>query len=420
LVNPPRKRLLFVSPVFLFPADTGGRIRTTNILRGLKGGAFEITLACPARASQCTDWSERLQALCDHLAVWTPPAERPRWRRAGDLLARLPVNVTVDRYPAAIRAVSQLLKTQAFDIAVFDFVHCAVLRPRGIEVPTVCFTHNVEAEIFERHAEKAQNIVMRAMWTSQARKMRQFESAVLSGFETVIAVSERDAAALRSRYGIRPPTVIPTGVDLDFFAFRPQPFDRGASPTVVFTGSMDWEANIDGVRHFILGIWPHIRASVPGARFVVVGRKPPSDLIETGHAVGGVEFTGLVDDVRQYVYDADVFVIPLRIGGGTRIKAFEAMAMGCPVVSTAIGIEGLDVRPDEHYLLRNDPAGFAEAVITLLRDHERRAAVALQARRTVEARFDHRTVASVFERACLATTVASRRPSAPMVTNLGT
>jgi polysaccharide biosynthesis protein PslH len=396
-----RHRLLFVSPVFLFPADTGGRIRTTNILRGIKGGAFEVTLAGPASDRQRAQWSDQLDSLCDHFVPWAPPAHKPRWRRAAHLLGRLPVNVVADRYPSAIRAVQRLLETQAFDVAVFDFVHCAVLRPARIDTHCVCFTHNVEAEIFERHRGSAGNPLMRAVWGSQARKMRSFEATALRKFDAVIAVSERDAQVFEQRYQVQAPAVIPTGVDLDYFAWQTRSPERHRSPGVVFTGSMDWEANIDGVRHFITDIWPRIRGSVPDARFTVVGRHPPTDLVALGRTAAGVTFTGLVDDVRPFVQSADVFVIPLRVGGGTRIKAFEAMAMGCPVVSTAVGIEGLDVRPDHHFLLRDDPGEFADAVIALITDPSRRADIAAAARRTVEARFGHRAAAAVFERHCL-------------------
>lgn len=405
-----RPRLLFISPVFLFPADTGGRIRTTNILRGLKGGAFDITLAGPANAAQRHAWSEQIDALCDRFVAWAPPTVQARWSRARHLLAGLPVNVVADRCRAAIRAVAELLRTGRFDIAVFDFVHCAVLRPQVLDIPSVCFTHNVEAEIFERHAEQSRNAIMRAVWRSQARKMRRFERTALSRFDATVAVSQRDAAALCARYGLRPPYVIPTGVDLDYFAWQPQDPARQTGPSVVFTGSMDWEANIDGIGHFIAQIWPRIRSRVPAARFVVVGRNPPTDLVAAGREAGGVEFTGLVEDVRPHVYDADVFVIPLRVGGGTRIKAFEAMAMGRPVVSTAVGIEGLDVRASEHYVLRDDPQGFADAVIDLLGDAEQRLTIARRARRTVEDRFGHRVAASVFERACLSVLRTARAP----------
>ncbi len=147
-----RPRLAFVSPVFLFPADTGGRIRTSNILRGLKGGAFEVTLLCPADARQQQRWAPQLAQLCDQLTAWKPAATRQQWRRGIDLLDSLPVNVVADRTRAGRAAVRHALTSEKFDVVVFDFVHSAVLRPPCVDAATVCFTHNVEAEIFDRHA----------------------------------------------------------------------------------------------------------------------------------------------------------------------------------------------------------------------------------------------------------------------------
>jgi glycosyltransferase involved in cell wall biosynthesis len=233
--------------------------------------------------------------------------------------------------------------------------------------------------------------------------MEHYEREALRSFDSVIAVSERDAKQFRERYGLASVATIPTGVDLDFFAWNePPPVDAANPPTVVFTGSMDWEANVDGVRFFLGEVWPRIQAQVPEARFVVVGRNPPPALVEQARAQRGVDFTGFVDDVRPYARAAHAFVIPLRVGGGTRIKAFEAMAMGCPVVSTAIGIEGLDVTDGEHFLQRDSAQQQADAVVELLRNAELRRKLSQQARQRVEAKFGHRVAAEVFEQACLA------------------
>lgn len=396
-----RPRLLFVSPSFLFPNDTGGRIRTTNVLRGLKDGAFEITLACPADAGQQSRWGEALGGVCDRLVAWTPPRTRARWQRAADLWGDLPVNVAADRTAAGREAVRRTLAEGRFDVVVFDFVHAAVLRPERVEPASVCFTHNVEAEIFGRHAVQATNPLMRRVWRSQHTKMLRFEREALAGFTAVVAVSERDAAFFRAQYGLSTVATIPTGVDLDFFAWgEPPPVDAAHPPTVVFTGSMDWDANIDGVSHFLSATWPLVRAERPDARFVIVGRRPPAALVEQARAAGGVTCTGYVDDVRPHVRGGHAFVIPLRVGGGTRIKAFEAMAMGCPVVSTAIGIEGLEIIPDDHFLLRDDPVGQARALLDLLADPARRAGLSQRARQCVEERFGHRVAARAFEQIC--------------------
>ncbi len=397
-----RPRLAFVSPSFLFPNDTGGRIRTTNILRGLKDGAFEVTLVCPASRAQQHDWAAQLQGVCDALVAWAPPRARARWQRAFDLWDTLPVNVAADNNAAGREAVRRTLAEGTFDVAVFDFVHAAVLRPERVDAATVCFTHNVEAEIFGRHAVQATNPLMRAMWRSQHGKMQRFEREALRRFTSTVAVSERDAAFFRANHGAASVATIPTGVDLDFFAWHaPAAVDEAHPPTVVFTGSMDWDANVDGIRHFLAEAWPLIQAERPDARFVIVGRKPPAALLEQARALRGVTCTGFVDDVRPHVHAAHAFVIPLRVGGGTRIKAFEAMAMGCPVVSTSIGIEGLDVTPGEHFLLRDDPADQARAVLDLLRDPALQRGLSQRARRCVEERFGHRVAAQAFERICL-------------------
>lgn len=391
-MKPGPLKVAFVSPVFLFPADAGGKIRTGNILRGLKeSGRFDITLLSPATASQQAQWQGELDRLCSRFVGWAPSPPRPRWQRAPDLLSSLPINVAADRTPAALAAVEQALAAERFDVVVFDFVHAAVLRPRGLEGATVCFTHNVEAEIFERHAKTAASAPLRWLWASQAAKMRRFEREALAGFTRVVTVSERDARMFEKNDGLRTARAIPTGVDLDFFSWQAP---AAGEPTVVFTGSMDWEANVDGIRFYIEEVWPRVRAAVPGARLRVVGKNPPASLVQRN--LPGVSFTGFVDDVRDHARDAQAFVIPLRVGGGTRIKAFEAMAMGLPVVSTTIGIEGLDVEDGTHFLRADGAEALAEATLRLLADAELRLALSRAARELVEARFGHRVAAEVF------------------------
>lgn len=385
-------KIAFISPVFLFPADAGGKIRTGNILRGLKeSGRFDITLLSPASAEQQHAWQGELDRLCHRFLRWAPAAPRPRWQRAPDLLSALPINVASDRTPAAQAAVAAALAAERFDVVVFDFVHAAVLRPDGLRGATVCFTHNVEAEIFERHAKTADSAALRWLWRSQAAKMRRFEREALARFTRVVTVSERDARMFEKHDGLQTARAIPTGVDLDFFSWQAP---AGGAPVVVFTGSMDWEANVDGIRFYIEEVWPRVRAQVPNAQLRVVGKNPPASLVQ--RQVPGATFTGFVDDVRDHVRDAQAFVIPLRVGGGTRIKAFEAMAMGLPVVSTTIGIEGLDVDHGTHFLRADGAEALADATLRLLADDALRLKLSRAARSLVEDRFGHRVAADVF------------------------
>ena len=318
------------------------------------------------------------------------------------MLRALPVNVIADKTTHGAAAAQGVAESLGVDVVVFDFVHSAVLWPTKLPCASVCFTHNVEAEIFARHAHKASNPFQRWMWSSQYQKMARFEREALGKFTTVVAVSERDAGFFTQTYAIADSQAIPTGVDLDFFAWsEPLSNDAAVQPTVVFTGSMDWAANIDGVQFFLKEVWPMVLSGLAHAKFVVVGRNPPAALIALAQQTENVQFTGFVDDVRPYVHAAHVFVIPLLVGGGTRIKAFEAMAMGCPIVSTSIGTEGLGAEPGVHFLERDGAPAMAQAVLTLLKDSTLRNQLSRRARQIVEQKFGHQVAANAFEKICL-------------------
>jgi glycosyltransferase involved in cell wall biosynthesis len=319
------------------------------------------------------------------------------------LAGRLPVSVASD-VSAAGRAVVATALAARPDLVVVDFPHAAVLLPEAIGCPAVMFTHNIEAEIFARHAAVARPL-WRPVWQRQARLMQAFEAAVLPRFEAVIAVSQRDADELRRRYGLLRLASIDTGVDLDFYAFDPPSRavpDEGG--TVVFCGSMDSRSNIDGIGFLMDEVWPQLAAARPAIAALIVGRAPPAALVAEAARRGlRWRFTGFVDDIRPYVRQGEVSVIPLRVGSGTRLKAFEAMALGRPVVSTGIGMEGLGVTAEEHYLRADTAGDFAAAILRLLADGALRGRIATAARELLEANFSWPRVARQFEAICLGT-----------------
>lgn len=403
-----RPRLLFVSPRFVFPADSGGKIRTTQVLRGLKGGAFDVTLVSPSSAREAADHAASIARACDRF-VWWPEARNGRFRRLRRLVhlaSPLPLPVADDRSAAGRRLVAGEL-ANGYDVAVFDFPHAAVLAPTAIAPASVLFTHNIESEIFRRHAEVTANPLMRWVWRDQLRKMLAFEGEVLRRFDVVVAVSERDERVFRADFGAVNVRTIPTGVDVDYFDYSAP----AAAPVVVFTGAMDWAANIDGIAFLMDEVWPLVRAEVSEARMVVVGRNPPPLLVAKAKGRGlPWTFTGFVDDVRLHVHRAAAYVIPLRVGGGTRLKVFEAMAMGCPIVSTTIGVEGLPVTADEHYLRADDAPAFARGIVRLLRDRPLGRELSQRARDHVAAGFSFTIAARAFEAHCLeAIALRSRR-----------
>jgi glycosyltransferase involved in cell wall biosynthesis len=398
--------LLFISPQFLFPLDAGGKIRSANVLRHLKGGAFETRLLMPATTGEEARWKSEIGALADEIAFWRTSARNALWkaRRAIGFLSPIPISARADADAPAKRAVAAAIG-RAPDLVVFDYVQSAAMAPKRLASKSLFFAHNVETEILQRHADVATG-VMKPVWSREAAKMRRFERATCVRTDAVIAVSERDADAFRRKFGAARAFAIPTGVDPDFFSFAVPPAD--GPPRVVFTGSMDWKANQQGLSWFMNEVWPLIAAARPDASFAAIGKNPPRAMVEAAAAKGfNWRFTGFVDDVREHAR-GQAYVIPLRVGGGTRIKAYEAMAMGVPVVSTALGVEGLPVTAGEHFLLADDARGFSAAVVKLLAEPALRERLAVAARRLVEENFSHAAAARVFERHCLAVLGAAR------------
>jgi len=396
------RRLLVVSPRFLFPLDQGGRIRTANTLRNMKGGAFQITLVSPA-PPDAGRWDAEIATVCDEFRSW-PEEAMSRAGKIAALFGTLPVAVAGDVSQAGRRVVAQALAEKP-DAVLVDFPHAAVLMPPAMPSRSILFTHNVEAEIFERQVELTRP-PMQWIWRHEARKMRRFERETLRKFGSVIAVSERDASALESQYRIPKVHPVKTGVDVDYYSWvrpdsvAPPPPDGGI---LVFTGAMDSRSNIEGIQFLLREVWPLILAARPKAQALIVGRNPPANL-KTEAASRGFDwaFSGYVDDVRTWVAKGHAYAIPLRVGSGTRLKVFEAMAMGTPMVSTGLGVEGLPVAPGEHYLRADDARSFADAVLTLFADPARRQALSGAARALVEQHFSWPAVTGEFEAICLA------------------
>lgn len=238
---------------------------------------------------------------------------------------------------------------------------------------------------------------MKPIWRDQARKMLRFERKALARVTKVVAVSERDAQRFERSYGLQGVETIPTGVELDRFVWRQPDGQR----RVVFAGSMDSAANIDGIDWLLEDVWPRVIERAPDARMTVVGKSPPAHLVRKASNVRGVEFTGRVAEVAPYLSGADAFVIPLRVGGGTRMKAYEAMASGVPVVSTAVGIEGLGLLAGVHYLEADSGQDFAEAILLLISDPLLGRETSRRARSFVDEHASHLAAAKRFEEICL-------------------
>ncbi|HEX4506722.1 MAG TPA: glycosyltransferase family 4 protein, partial [Alphaproteobacteria bacterium] len=313
------------------------------------------------------------------------------------VLGGLPASTASDQSASGRSVVADELAKRP-DVIVADFPHSAVLLPGKLSPASVMFTHNLEAEILERHAAVATGW-RKLVWAREARKMNRFERGTLKRFDSVVAVSERDEAALADRYGLAVVRRIETGVDLEFHAYRAP---RAEGNCAVFAGAMDSRSNIDGIEFLLRAVWPRVHAIRPQARMLIAGRNPPPALVAEAKASGmNWHFTGSVDDIRPYLHEGDISLIPLRVGSGTRLKAFEAIANGLPVVSTTLGVEGLGLAPGEHYMAADTDDAFAGAILVLLADGPRRLRMAEGGRALLEARYSWGTIARQFEGICL-------------------
>lgn len=393
-------QILWLKTELLHPVDKGGRIRTYNMLRALKG-QHQLTYLTLDSGTAAPDAAERAQEYC-HELIRVPFEEARRrsprfWLELlSNVASPLPYAVAKYRSPAFQREIERTVRNGGIDVVVCDFLAPSQNVPDRLPCTTVLFQHNVEAAIWRRHADVRTNRLSRAYFGEQWRRMERFERDQCRRFDRVVTVSRADADAIKRDYGVAEVADVPTGVDIDYF--RPSGRAMQQPRNLVFTGSMDWLPNEDGVSWFVNDVLPRIHARVPDATLTIVGRNPPPAIQALATRDQRLIVTGSVPDVRPYMEQAAVFVVPLRVGGGTRLKIFEAMAMERPLVSTSIGAEGLPIHHDEHLVIADGADAFADAVVALLGDSPRAAALARRGADLVRANFGWDRVAEEFIR----------------------
>lgn len=397
-------KLLWLNAGLLLPLDKGGKLRTWHLMRQLarRHDISYVSFVDPSAAPTDVTGMRQVASTVVTIPRSEPAKGTARFYldAARHLVERAPYAVAKYRSIEYRRAIDGLLSHQRFDAIVCDFLVPVVNLPATLPCPAILFTHNVESEIWRRHADNARNPISRSLLATQWRRMLRFERAALGRFDLVLAVSDADRQTFAKLYSDTleaPVQVVQTGVDTSYFApIRPQhPASRAH---LVFTGSMDWLPNEDGMQYFVRDILPRVRQMEPETTLSIIGRSPTPAVRRLADDAG-IHVTGSVEDVRPYVADGSVYVVPLRIGGGTRLKIFEAMSMGKAVVSTTIGAEGLPVTPGHHILIADEPQHFAEAVVQLIRDEDRRRRLEIEARKLVVERYDWSAVADDFEQA---------------------
>jgi sugar transferase (PEP-CTERM/EpsH1 system associated) len=392
-------KILWVKGGGLVPPDSGGKIRSYHILREL-AKRHSVTFFS-YYAEHPSDIHEQLTQLFER-AVYIPlriPIPRSRGEIchfARHMWSPLPYSVAKHSQTTVVSALRNLLQESSYDVVISDFVIPGAVIPGDIGCPKIIFTHNVEAQIWHRQFKTAFNPIWKVVAWSEYRKMLRYERLCLENADHVFTVSENDRSMFARFIDRQHITVIPTGVDTEYF--RPAG-DGGQANKLVFTGAMDWMPNEDAIVYFAGEILPLIRQEIPQVTLTVAGRGPSRRLLALAVANKCIRVTGRVTDIRPYMAEGSVFVVPLRIGGGTRLKIFEAMAMGKAIVSTSIGAEGLPVIHGKDIVMADTPRNFARSVIDLLRRPEQRKNLGLSARQRVEEQHSWNAVSHVFDSA---------------------
>ena len=353
-------RIVWLTPRIACPPDTGGTIVTYYLLRHLATHGHHVAVWPISEVRGTPQLGEGIELFPRTFLV-------PRQHSLGCLLlSTLTARpYAISRYldRAASQEIAKALGRSHYDVVQIDHLHLAEYGLLVEKKPRVLLMHNVESVLWERLADVEPHPIKRAFYKHQARKLRRYETAMLSQYDAVVALSPIDAARLRELCPFTQIITIPPGVDRELF----HPLDIPEEPySVVFIGPLDWLPNADGVRWFCREVWPRVRAQIPRARCYLAGRQPPADLLSYAHQ--DVIAPGYVKDARSLIARASVFVVPLRIGSGVRLKILQALAMGKAVVTTSVGCEGLELVDDEHLWVADTPQEFANKVIALLHD----------------------------------------------------
>jgi sugar transferase (PEP-CTERM/EpsH1 system associated) len=386
-------RILFVTQIVPYPPHGGVLQRGYNLLREL-GKEHSVHLLAFHHPDELPEGAplenglNELKKFCqevEHFPLWPKRSVAHKLAAfAAGALFPGPFSVLAHKSTALADRIRTICSSDSPpDLVHLDTIALAPYLEFCGKVPTVLGHHNIESQLMARRAEHETGAFARWYVTRQARLLVEFERQYANRFPVSITVSTADAATLEKICPGAKTAVLPNGVDTDYFAPRP----GMDTPSLIYTGGMNMFANRDAVEWFLQAIWPTVKQAVPGVRFYGVGARPSKAVLDMAAQDPDIEAPGFVPDVRTWVARAAVYVVPLRVGGGTRLKLVDAMAQGKAIVSTTVGAEGIDGQDGVHFVLADHPDDIAAQVIRLLGDSTARERLGTAARKRAEERY---------------------------------
>lgn len=397
-------RILYLTQVLPYPLSTGARVRQYYVLRYLSQ-KHEVTLVSFVRPDDKVEHVEHLRTFCS--AVYTVPMQRARWRDAWAVLKGLvtgePFVIARDEIAAMQQTLARLMASERFEAIHADQIAMAQygLMGRQHGLHTVLDLHNAMYLVTQRLADNEPHPLKRLVSKRETRALAKYEAQICEKYDRVVFVTDEDRAAIESqidRYGVSIPPERFNTIPICADPTDKLPIAPVAEPyRITALGVMFWPPNAEGVLWFARDIWPKIQTQFPNVRLTIVGKNPPNEL-QALNGLGSIEVTGFVPDVKQILAETAVFIVPLRAGGGMRVKILDTWCWGLPIVSTSIGAEGIRIRNGENILIADTVDDLARAVNNVLSNPRSAQRLRQNGRKWIEDNYDWRIVYSAWDK----------------------
>jgi glycosyltransferase involved in cell wall biosynthesis len=379
-------KILFLSQIIPYPPHGGVLQRGYNIIReiGKENDVYLLAFHHPDTIDNkelLEESKSELSKICaevNYFSLW------PKQSKLHKLLAfmigffyPLPFSVLAHKNRSFRKKIVQIIEQNNIDIVHVDTVGLSEYKKIIKNVPCIITHHNIESSLMARRSKVESNWFARYYVAKQSERLRRYEAEESAKYPINVMMSKTDADELKEMSPGVETVIVPNGVDINYF----QNIQEQQEQAIIYTGGMNMFANKDAVMYLLSDIWPSLKSRIPEIKFYIIGQDPPKELVSLANEDSGINVLGYVDDIRPYVAKSAIYVVPLRVGGGTRLKVLDALAQGKAIVSTSIGSEGIEVTDRKNIYLEDTAKGFADSIVELINDKDKREVLGDQARK---------------------------------------